>query len=176
METQRLWQALQLKRDAFVWMQFNQAANGDAVLIVAAVYAVWVAFIFLLDITGLPVLQAGVFSVAAFVNLFIRGGFGWILGSGAVWLIVSYVFEQPARFGTVIPITGYAHAPLVLVPVAAAVGLAGGLAMLFAGIWSAAMMVTGFQSNLDVSQERAVGLAIAPILVWLLFVGLAPPG
>lgn len=176
METQRLWQALQLKRDAFVWMQFNQAANGDAVIVVAFVYAVWVAFIFLLDITGLPVVQAGVFSFGTFISLFIRGGFGWILGSGAVWLIVSYVFEQPIRFGTVIPITGYAHAPLALVPIAAALGLTGGLAMLFAGIWSAAVMVTGFQSNLDVPQERAVGLSLAPLLVWLLFVGLAPPG
>ena len=176
METQRLWQALQLKRDAYVWMQFNQAANGDAVLIVALVYAIWVAFSYLLNASGLPALKAGVFSVAGFIDLFIRGGFGWILGSGAVWLIVSYVFEQPVRFGAVIPITGYAHAPLTLVPVAAAVGLTGGLAMLFAGIWSGAMMVTGFQSNLDVSQERAVGLALAPLLVWLLFVGLAPPG
>jgi len=176
METQRLWQALQLKRDAYVWMQFNQAANGDAVLIVAFVYAVWVAFSSLLNVSGLPALRPGAFSVADIVNLFIRGGFGWILGSGAVWLIVSYVFEQPIRFGTVIPITGYAHAPLALVPVGAAVGLAGPLAMLFAGIWSAAMMVTGFQSNLDVSQERAVGLALAPMLVWLLFVGLPRPG
>ena len=176
METQRIWQALQLKRDAYVWMQFNQAANGDAVLIVAFVYAIWMAFIFLLNVSGLPVLTAGVFSFTEFVNLFIRGGLGWILGSGAVWLIVSYVFEQPIRFGTVIPITGYAHAPLALVPVVAAIGLAGGLAMLVTGIWSAAMMVTGFQSNLDVSQERAVGLALAPLLVWLLFVGLTPPG
>ncbi len=176
METQRLWQALQLKRDAYVWMQFNQAANGDAVIVVGFVYAVWVAVVFFLSVSGLPVVRAGILSVTAFITLFIRGGFGWILGSGAVWLIVSYVFEQPIRFGSVIPITGYAHAPLALVPVAAAVGLAGGLAMLFAGIWSAAMMVTGFQSNLDVSQERAVGLALAPLLVWLLFVGLAPAG
>lgn len=175
METQRLWQALQLKRDAYVWMQFNQAANGDAVLIVAFVYSVWAALIILLSVTGLPVIRAGVFSFTTLVSLFIRGGFGWILGAGAVWLIVSYVFEQPIRFGSVIPIVGYAHAPLALVPVAAAVGLAGGLAMLFAGIWSAAMMVTGFQSNLDLPQERAVGLALAPLLVWLLFVGLAPP-
>ncbi|MEE9227827.1 MAG: hypothetical protein V3U47_02535, partial [Acidimicrobiia bacterium] len=111
METQRLWQALQLKRDAYVWMQFNQAANGDAVIVVGFVYAVWVAFVVFLNVSGLPVVRAGILSVTAFITLFIRGGFGWILGSGAVWLIVSYVFEQPIRFGSVIPITGYAHAP-----------------------------------------------------------------
>ena len=116
METQRLWQALQLKRDAYVWMQFNQAANGDAVIVVGFVYAVWVAVVFFLSVSGLPVVRAGILSVTAFITLFIRGGFGWILGSGAVWLIVSYVFEQPIRFGSVIPITGYAHAPLALVP------------------------------------------------------------
>jgi hypothetical protein len=172
METQRLWQALQLKRDAYVWMQFNQAANGDAVLIVAGVYAFWVLFAWILSTSGIPFLAAGSFLIRAIVGLFISGAFAWVIGSGAVWLISNYIFESHVRFGSIIPITGYAHAPLILVPVAARLNFPAALAMLFAGIWAAAMMVTGFQSNLDMKQERAIGSALVALLAWVLFVGI----
>ena len=69
-----------------------------------------------------------------------------------------------------IPITGYAHAPLFIVPIVARLGLGVGIGFVFAGIWSAAMMVTGFQSNLDMPQERAVGAALVGMFVWMLFV------
>lgn len=169
METQRIWQALQLKRDAYVWMQFNQAANGDAVVIVASVYAFWIVFAWLLSAGGLSI-RAGEFAVVAFVGLFIRGAFGWLLGSGAVWALSNFVFERRINFGAVIPITGYAHAPLLLVPVVERLGLGAGIGFIFAGIWAAAMMVTGFQSNLDMPQERAVGAALVGMFVWVLFV------
>lgn len=172
METQRLWQALQLKRDAYVWMQFNQAANGDAVLIVAAVYAVWILFAIGLNLGGLPFLSAGAWAVGTFVSLFIAGAFAWILGSGAVYAISTFIFEARVNFGTIVPITGYAHAPLVLVPVIARLNLPVGAALIFLGIWSAAMMVTGFQANLDMTQERAIGAALTAMFIWILIVGI----
>ena len=172
METQRLWQALQLKRDAYVWMQFNQAANGDAVVIVAAVYAVWILFAVVFSLGGLPFLAKGDFAVSGFISLFISGGFGWILGSGAVYAINTFIFESRVNFGAIVPITGYAHAPLILVPVISRLGLPVGAALIFVGIWSAAMMVTGFQSNLDMTQERAIGAALTAMFVWLLLVGI----
>ncbi|NNL49034.1 MAG: hypothetical protein HKO76_11795 [Acidimicrobiia bacterium] len=172
METQRLWQALQLKRDAYVWMQFNQAANGDAVLIVAAVYAFWALFAVVFSLGGLPFLAKGDFAFSQFFSLFIGGGFGWILGSGAVYAINTFIFESRVNFGAIVPITGYAHAPLALVPIVSRLGLPVGAALIFIGIWSAAMMVTGFQSNLDMTQERAIGAALAAMFVWLLMVGI----
>lgn len=172
METQRLWQALQLKRDAYVWMQFNQAANGDAVLIVAAVYAVWILFAVVFNLGGLPYLTKGEFAVGGFFQLFISGGFGWIIGSGAVYAISTFIFESRVNFGSIVPVTGYAHAPLVLVPVISRLNFPVGAALIFLGIWSAAMMVTGFQSNLDMTQERAIGSALTAMFVWLLLVGI----
>lgn len=169
METQRIWQALTLKRDAYVWMQFNQEANGDAVVIVAAVYAFWILFAWLLSAGGLSI-AAGEFAVVSFVGLFIRGAFGWLLGSGAVWALSSFVFERRINFGAVVPITGYAHAPLLIVPIADRLGLGAGIGFVFAGIWAAAMMVTGFQANLDMPQERAIGASLLYVFVWLLFV------
>ena len=172
METQRLWQALQLKRDAYVWMQFNQAANGDAVLIVAAVYAIWILFAAVLNLGGLPFLVKGEIAFAGFMQLFIGGAFAWILGSGAVYAINTFIFESRVNFGTIIPITGFAHAPLALVPLVARLGFPVAAALIFIGIWSAAMMVTGFQSNLDMTQERAIGAALTAMFVWLLLVGI----
>ena len=172
METQRLWQALQLKRDAYVWMQFNNAANGDAVLIVAAVYAVWILFALVLNLGGLPFLTQGEIVVSNYISLFISGAFGWLLGSGAVYAISTFIFESRVRYGDIVPITGYAHAPLALVPVVARLGIPVGAALIFIAIWSAAMMVTGFQSNLDMTQERAIGSALTAMFVWLLMVGI----
>ena len=34
------------------------------------------------------------------------------------------------------------------------------------------MMVTGFQSNLDMTQERAIGSALTAMFVWVLLVGI----
>ncbi|MDH3605372.1 MAG: YIP1 family protein [Acidimicrobiia bacterium] len=172
METQRLWQALQLKRDAYVWMQFNQSANGDAVLIVGLVYAVWVLFASVLNTSGLPFLDTGFDAVSQFIQLFIAGGFAWIIGSGAVYAISTFIFESRVNFGAIVPITGYAHAPLVLVPLVARLSFPIGAALIFLGIWSAAMMVTGFQSNLDMTQERAIGSALTAMFVWVLLVGI----
>ena len=172
METQRLWQALQLKRDAYVWMQFNNAANGDAVLIVGAVYAVWIVFAVLFNLGGLPFLEKGTVAVSGFIQLFISGGFAWLLGSGAVYAISTFIFENRVRYGDIVPITGYAHAPLALVPVVARLNVPVGAVLIFIGIWSAAMMVTGFQSNLDMKQERAIGAALTAMFVWLLLVGI----
>jgi hypothetical protein len=172
METQRLWQALQLKRDAYVWMQFNSAANGDAVLIVAAVYAIWIFFALVLQLGGLPFLRAGELAVTSFIQLFISGAFAWLIGSGAVYAISTFIFENRVNYGTIVPITGYAHAPLALVPVIGRLGLPVGAALVFIGIWSAAMMVTGFQSNLDMTQERSIGATLTAMFVWLLLVGI----
>ena len=172
METQRLGQALQLKRDAYVWMQCNNAANGDAVLIVAAVYAMWILFAVVFSLGGLPFLTKGEFAVNGFISLFISGAFAWLLGSGAVYAISTFIFENRVRYGDIVPITGYAHAPLILVPVVARLGFPVGAALIFIGIWSAAMMVTGFQSNLDMKQERAIGAALTSMFVWLLLVGI----
>jgi hypothetical protein len=172
METQRLWQALQLKRDAYVWMQFNQSANGDAVLIVAGVYAVWILFAAVFGLGGLPFLTKGQFAISTFLSLFISGGFAWILGSGAVYAITTFIFENRVNFGAIVPIVGYAHAPLALVPVVSRLGFPVGAALIFIAIWSAAMMVTGFQSNLDMTQERAIGSALTAMFVWLLLVGI----
>ena len=172
METQRLWQALQLKRDAYVWMQFNQAANGDAVLIVAAVYGVWVLFASVLNTSGLPFLATGADALIDFVSLFIAGAFAWIIGSAAVYAISTFIFESRVNFGAIVPITGYAHAPLAVVPIVARLSFPVGAALIFLGIWSAAMMVTGFQSNLDMTQERAIGSALTAMFVWVLLVGI----
>jgi hypothetical protein len=175
-ETQRLWQALQLKRDAYVWMQFNQAANGDAVLIVAAVYALWYLVAAAGDLSGLPFVDAGRFAVTGVLSLFISGGFAWLLGSAAVYAISTFVFERRINFAAIVPITGYAHAPLALVPIVGLLRLPVGAAIIFLGIWSAAMMVTGFQANLDMTQERAIGSALVAMFVWLLLVAIPGSG
>ncbi len=172
METQRLMQALQLKRDAYVWMQFNSAANGDAVLIVAGVYLFWWIVAGVGSLGGLPFLRAGVFAIPEFLSLFISGAFAWILGSAAVYAISTFIFEARINFGTIVPITGYAHAPLALVPIVGLLRLPVGAAIIFLGIWSAAMMVTGFQSNLDMTQERAIGSALTAMFVWFLLVAI----
>ena len=156
-------------QEIFTGAQKRKTAFQNFIGTAVILYAFWILFGWLLNTGGLS-LSAGEFAVVGFVQLFISGAFGWLLGSGAVWALSNFVFERRISFGAVIPITGYAHAPLFIVPIVARLNLGAGIGFVFAGIWAAAMMVTGFQSNLDMPQERAIGAALVGMFVWVLFV------
>jgi hypothetical protein len=146
-------------------MVFDARANGDAVLIVAGVYLVWALF-FWLSTGGLPGLRGVGSNINLVLSLFVNGAFAWILATGAMWLVGTYVLEGSGRFGTALPVTGFAHAPLVLVPILVLVGLSGAMASLIAGAWSFAVLTVGSQVALELPRERAALAALAGVVVW----------
>jgi hypothetical protein len=103
----RLLQTLKLERDAFVWMDFNDRATGDAVILVAITQVL----IALGTGTSLPSL----FNPVTLVTIMISAAFFWLLYTAATWLIVTYLLDGHGMFPLFLRITGFAFPSLLLI-------------------------------------------------------------
>ncbi len=102
----RLLQTIKLERDAFVWMDFNDRATGDAAILVVATQV-------LLSLgVGLSLLN--LLNPVTLIQVLISGAFFWILYSAAVYAIVRYIFDGHGSFPVYLRVAGFAYPTLLL--------------------------------------------------------------
>ena len=83
---QRLLQTIKLQRDAFVWMDFNDRATGDAAILVA------VTQVLIMLGTGSSIVDV-LFNPARLVSALISALFFWLIYTGATYVIVRYLLD-----------------------------------------------------------------------------------
>lgn len=103
----RLLQTLKLERDAFVWMDFNDRATGDAVILVAGTQVL----IALGTGTGI----VSLFNPVTLVSLMVSAAFFWLLYTAATYVIVTYLLDGHGTFALFLRVTGFAFPSLLLV-------------------------------------------------------------
>jgi hypothetical protein len=103
----RLLQTIKLQRDAFVWMDFNDRATGDAAILVALTQVL----LALGTGTGLLTLLNPI----NLVNVLISGAFFWLIYSGATYAIVRFIFDGHGSFAFYLRVTGFAYPTLLLI-------------------------------------------------------------
>ncbi len=108
---QQMVRAARLDRRFFTELIFDDYATGNAVMVVAASYAL----IALMFAFGRP-LQL---SLIGLLRLVLGGLVGWLVLGGGLWVVGVKLFNGSARGQTVLRLIGFAHAPLVV----SAVGL-----------------------------------------------------
>lgn len=102
----RLLQTVRLERDAFVWMDFNDRATGDAAILVVATQV-------LLSLgVGVPLID--MLNPLTLIQILISGAFFWVLYSAAVYLIVRYLFDGHGSFPVYLRVAGFAFPTLLL--------------------------------------------------------------
>ena len=154
--------AVLLRKDAYVWMVFDARATGDALLVVAGVYGVWI-------ILGLTISGGGLSldTVDAVLRLLVQGGFAWILASAAAWAMSQFVLGGGGRFATTLPVVGFANAPIVIVPfLTQFADVDPTLARLLGGIGMAIMVARGAEVALELQREKAALAALVAAAVW----------
>lgn len=140
-------------------------ASGDAVVVVAGVFLVW----FLL-------LRNSNLSMFGAVNSFFAGVvkflFAWVLATAGYWAAGRFLLKGSGQFWSALPVVGFSHAPLALVPIGA--GLLGmpGVSWMAAAAWAMLMLAAGSRVALDLERERTVAAAAAGVLGWWIGINL----
>jgi hypothetical protein len=160
---QRLIQAITFRRDAYLWMLFNDRSTGDAlVLVVATQVVIWLGL-------GVP----GGF------DGFLRGLFGgawlWIVFSGIAWAVARFFMQGEGSYAPVLRVAGFAFPTRLLIILVGYLEIPWQLALVLGNLWFLAVVAAGIAVLMEIPRDRAAAAAIAGlagyILVELIFGG-----
>jgi len=165
----RFLQTLQLKRDAFVWMSFNDRATGDALILVALTPVIT----FLVLMLASDALFPGD-KWRLFIDLAIGAAIQWLLYSGITWAIVTYGFKASGEFATYLRFTGFAYPTTALAIVAVWLMNRRGLLPFALGhIWFILIVITGIGYVSDLPRDKALMAAVGALVALLVIDQLA---
>ena len=153
----RLLQAVKLQRDAFVWMDFNDRATGDAAILVATTQ--------LLIALGLGASLFDLISPLILVQLLIGALFTWVLYSGAVYLVSRFLLDGTGQYAIYLRITGFAYPTLLLVVFTSIVISNPTLALALGGAWFVVVVANGLMYTVDLPLPKAFLAAIGGFVV-----------
>ena len=160
----RLLQAVRFEREAFVWMDFNDRATGDAfVLVLVTRLLLLLGFGFSVlglttSITGLEVLLISMINTAVF----------WLAYSGLVYAAGKLLLDGEGSYATTLRITGFAFPTLLLLIATAAVINNAVLAFIVGSLWFLAVVAHGVRHTADLPLERAAAAAGAGLVGWII--------
>ena len=160
----RLLQAVRFERDAFVWMDFNDRASGDALILVA--------------ITSLGLTMAAGFTVFGLVTS--TRGIGFLLGSlvssaifwlayaGLVFFVVTRLFQGSGTYALFLRVVGFAFPTMLLVIFTSRLGLPVLVEFLLGASWFLAIVAFGIRYESELPIERAAGAAGLAMVIWVI--------
>lgn len=166
---QQMLRAARLDRRFYTELIFDDYATGNAVMVVAAVYAV---IALALGISGV----AGIGLVG--VLLIVLGGvIGWLVVAGALWLAGVKLLNGQARFQTVVRLIGFSHTPLIFLAVAFPLPSPVSTAVAVAALFWFFFAVTAAATVLfDFDRTRSSSAALLAVAAWwiLQLIGIGP--
>lgn len=149
----RLLQTVKLQRDAFVWMDFNDRATGDAAI-----------FVVVTEVLVLLAAGNSLFGLALnFVNLIYSLLFAlvaWLIYSGLTYAAARFVFQGDGSFATFLRIAGFAAPTLLLLIFTALVIPSGFLALIAGSVWFLAIVSAGVRYIADLMLWQAALSAV----------------
>jgi hypothetical protein len=161
----RLLQAVRFERGAFVWMDLEDRATGDALILVLVTRLVIMAGLggsllgLATSLSGIEVLIASLINAAVF----------WLAYSGLVFAITKYLLQGDGAFATILRITGFAYPTLILVIATARIFRGNGLvAVLVGAVWFFAMVTQGVRHTADLPVQKAALAAGGGFVGWII--------
>ena len=148
----RLLQTVKLERDAFVWMDFNDRATGDAALLVAITQVLMALG------TGSSIVD--LINPFRLVSLLLSGLFFWLVYSGLTYAIAKYLLDGHGTFATYLRITGFAYPTLLLVIFSNFIFDNTALILITGAAWFVVIVANGVTYVADIPIVRAFGAAI----------------
>jgi hypothetical protein len=151
--------AARLDRRFFTELIFDDYATGNAVIVVALVYAL----IALTIAVGRP-LQL---SMIGLLKLVLGGLVGWLILGGALWVVGVKLFNGRGRGQTILRLIGFAHAPLVVSAVGLLLLTPVDTAIVVVGfVWFFAAVVSATKVLFDFDFSHAVSATLLAFAVW----------
>ena len=156
----RLLQTIRFDRDAFVWMQFNDRATGDALIIVAITQ---VLFLFAGG-TSLFGLVTGLSSV---LYALLSAVMFWLIYSGLVYAVVVFLMRGDGHYPVYLRMVGFAF-PTLLLTIATTQILGSGLiGTLLGSLWFLLVVAYGTHYISDLPLDRSIMAAVLGWAGWI---------
>ena len=155
----RLFQAIRLDRDAFVWMEYNDRATGDAAMLVGGTS--------ILLALGSGATLSDLLNPIRLIGVVLSAFVLWLIYTGAVYLISTYLLDGHGTFATLLRITGFAFPTLLLLIFTNIVFDNTFLILVTGGAWFIVVVGSGLMYASDLSRDRAF---IAAIGGWVAYV------
>ena len=149
----RLLQAVRFERDAFVWMDFNDRATGDALILVV------ITNVLLLLGTGTSIgsLLSPLLELARDL---LSGIVLWLIYTGIVYAIVRFLLRAEGSFPFYLRLTGFAAPSLLLLIFTRLLPIPGILALILGSVWFVAIAAQGTHYVADLPLDRAAFAAV----------------
>ena len=155
----RLLQTVKLQRDAFVWMDFNDRATGDAAILVAGTQV--------LIAIGLGLSLGQLINPLTLANIRLGGLFVWVVYAGATYGVSRFLFDGHGTYAIYLRITGFAY-PTLLVLIFVNLFVSNPLLVLVAGgAWFVVVVANGLTYVADLSIAKAAGSAIGGYILMI---------
>lgn len=155
----RFLQTLRLEREAYVWMDFNDRATGDALILVAITG--------LLKFAGFYGGLRTVFNLGAWSLLLefaLSALIVWLLYSGIAWALVRFIVQGSGDYATYLRFTGFAYpTTLLAIAVAYVMGDRGIIPFALGFGWFIFIVARGIEYESDLPRERALLVAIGAL-------------
>ncbi len=161
----RLLQTLRLERDAFVWMDFNDRATGDALILVLVtrfIIFLGSGFSFFGVVTNLDGIGILFFSL-------LNAAWFWLLYAGATFGIVKLIFQGEGNYAFYMRATGFAYPTMLLVIVTRQLDITAVAALLLASVWLIAIMTRAVQYGSGLNIQQSFAAAGGGMLGWIIF-------
>ena len=165
---QRLLQTIRFERDAFVWMDFNDRATGDALVFVLVTQ--------LLLLLGAGASLFGlVLSLTALIQSLLFALVQWLLYAGIVYAAVRYLFQGEGGFAIYLRIAGFAYPTLLVLIFTSRVIPSEILAFILGYAWYLTIVAFGthYISDLDMAKSAAASVLgiVGSVIVFSIFSG-----
>jgi hypothetical protein len=156
----RLLQAIRFDRDAFVWMDFNDRATGDA-LIIVAITEVLIIIAGGTPLFGLVTGFLGVLSALLSMVMF------WLIYSGLVYAVAVYLFRGDGHYPVYLRIVGFAFPTLLLTIATTQIFGTGLIGTLVGSLWFLLVVAYGTHYISDLPLDRSIVTAILGWAGWI---------
>ena len=160
----RLLATIRLDREAFAWMDINDRATGDALILVAVTRLLillglgWSLFGLATSASGLEILIASLASAAIF----------WLAYSGLVLAIVRFGFRGDVKYPILLRISGFAYPTLLLTIFTLRLGLDALPALLLGAVWFVVIVAHGVRYETELPLERCIAAAAGGLVLWVI--------
>lgn len=158
---QRFIEAIRFDREAFVWMEFNDRATGDALILVV------ITTVLQLIAGGTPLLGF-VANFNAVLGVIVSTIIFWLVYSGIVFAIAKYLFRGDGIFAYYLRLTGFAFPTLLLLIFTTRLPINDSLAALLGSLWFVAVVAYGSHYVADLPLSRAAVASIGGYVGWVI--------
>ena len=158
---QRFIEAIRFDRESFVWMEFNDRATGDALVLVV------ITQILLLIAGGIPLLGL-VSGITGTLSALLNTVIFWLIYSAVVYAAVKYLFRGDGIYAYYLRLVGFAFPTLLIGIFTSWVIASDPIAALVGSLWFLAVVAYGTHYIADLPLPQAGAAAFAGYVGWFI--------